>query len=142
MGDRTYLKMDIASIDEKKADEIMGGVNSFFSRYEEQDDPAILELFEEDANYGYYCEREEWAKAGLIFRGSHNEGGDYGAQLFCAIDGVHYCVDAGHNSSNPMCPIDRETGNPMKAELQAIWDYLEAMEKVEKYFEQRRKETK
>jgi hypothetical protein len=144
MGDRTYLKMEVASIDMHKFEEIIGegndGVFNYFNMYQDQDSDVITELFEEEANYGYFELREKWAREGLVFRGSHYEGGDYGAQLFCGIDGKHYAVEASHGLDHPVCRIDPETMKPLQEDLSCILKYLNAMSRIKEYFHKCEKE--
>jgi hypothetical protein len=142
MGDRTYLRFGIARGDAEKFADVAG------SRFDElfeceitpEGTPAVVDDgtlwgFMQEANYGLFDDREAWAQAGLIFEGYHYEGGDYGAALFCAIDGVHYqCEAISGGFVTPAVQFDPATNSVDPESLKTAQEWAAARERVRTHF--------
>lgn len=89
-------------------------------RYVDDETPGTVLLEVQEANYAMQDEREEWAKAGLTFQGSHGEGGCYGPGLFVAHGGQ--LIDVEALEGRPVAGIDRE-GNAAPKALERIKAY-------------------
>lgn len=82
MGDRCYLSItlrrcDVDAFNKATEEDLLecGAVEGA----ETTDDSGTVTVEMDEANYGWYNQREAAAKAGIKFFGHQGEGGDYGA---------------------------------------------------------------
>ncbi len=92
MGDRCWLRLCWNKADTKKVFKSLGIRNEtdMFAEYET--DGQVVSAVDEQANYGMQDELTKLAKDGVTFHGHHASGDDYGAEIFCGIDGKYYSV--------------------------------------------------
>ena len=111
MGDRCYLRIKVRRQDEKLWAEVAGEENiGDWLNLDEPDDgkSPVLEGSIDEANYGWINELEAAARAGCVFEGRHEAGGEYDAEEFGAIDGKLFIYGVGQNGC-PLVELDEET---------------------------------
>ncbi len=132
MGDRCWLSIEVKEGDLTKFEaEFLKLKNdswqnhALFCEYNTVD--GVTTCIEEEANYGYYSELESIAKTGVLFRGYHTSGGDYG-EMSLASDGenIHYCY-----VSDGLELVPANGSGDKEYQM-----YLAAEIKVEKYFKE------
>jgi len=129
MGDRCWIQMTFRKEDQAKFEQILG--DCWDDIVEEN---GIITANAYDANYGFYSEREELAKAGLTFDGQHGAGGNYGDGIFACHKGKHAEINADSNG-NSMIAIDIETGEISKTDLDIFYNYRRVYLDAKKYIE-------
>ena len=133
MGDRCFFSMTVLKEDRDRVTNIMFGEG--WAKYpwpeEEDNGDGTITLIEHEANYGYWDQRQELAKAGMVFEGYHGAGGEYGECVFACINGEH--VDAAAIEATPVALVNRE-GQVEGGSLKAARDYYQVLEQVEEHF--------
>jgi hypothetical protein len=84
----------------------------------EDDGAEVVDLIDEDANYGHGDEMP----TDIPYTAEHGSGGNYGAHLI-ACDGSRY-VDIEGSSDGYLVSWDDETQQPSEACVEAIREYL------------------
>lgn len=102
MGDRCYLELTIRQSDlsrfapyiDVEPDE------KWWDRLDEEEDlPGIVTGSVYEANYAWYDERMNAAKAGIPFYGYHAEGGEYGSYAFASWAGNLHEAPLNHDGA-------------------------------------------
>ena len=117
MGDRCYLEMTLRRadldrfaphVDAKPGEEWWDHLD------DHPETPGLVNVSVYEANYGWLDERQEAAKAGIAFTGTHGEGGCYGAYAFVAVDGEMNEAPLNHDGhliiavDDDLTPLDGE----------------------------------
>lgn len=134
MGDRCYLSIYWKKSDTEKllATEVFAAttLESIFDEVEEEGEQMHGVVFE--ANYGWWTELTELAKAGVVFHGWHDAGGTYGDGVFCSWDSEYFEAEALYDWTGPAVALD-EDGNPIPSGLARARAYLAAFKKAVAY---------
>jgi len=103
MGDRTWLELNIKPED---SEHVLGVLPDPTEIKHDEDN---IMLYYEEENYGGYSELEQLAREGVIFSGSHGDGGDYSSASFYVRDKevIYTLVDQQGGLLVPF-PLDRE----------------------------------
>jgi len=130
VGDRCYLEFTFHPKDAPKVREAfcLGEGHEFDPA---KDAKGVLVHIEEEANYACRDNREEMAKAGVVFVGSHGDGCEYDGVGFAAFGGrmIEVCHDKG---GNIVAAVDPETGKANKRDLELIRAYIAMRRKARK----------
>ena len=78
-------------------------------------------MIESEANYGYWDERQELRKAGMVFEGYHGPGGKYDEHVFACFNGKHVQVIAVE--ATPAALVNRG-GGVEESSLKAAKEYF------------------
>ena len=99
MGDRCYLEITLRRSDLPRfAPHIDAAPEEEWWDHldEEQDRPEIVTASVYEANYAWYDERMNAAKANIPFHGYHAEGGEYGSYAFASWAGKLHEAPLSH----------------------------------------------
>jgi len=117
MGDRCYLQITMRRKDLEPFGNQLGwtGCYDWWDDLYDEDNPDIVTVDVQEANYGWVDDREAAAEAGFLFIGQHDAGGTYGPCSFAAVNGVHMEMPVDHDGNlvmaldgdlNPITDID------------------------------------
>ena len=127
MGDRCYISLSCKRSDFAKHFEPLGFV------IDERADGggSVVEVYDEEANYGHYEELNDLENKGVVFFGEHGSGGCYTEQVF-ACDGtsVNWCPSVDRD---PVARISEE-GRPCADSMQRAKDYLKSLKAARDIF--------
>lgn len=84
MGDRCGLTLIARRSDLEAVEEAFGGGAALESSRKE---PALVELYFEEVNYGGTTELDELDQLNVPYYGNHSEGDNYNACVFCSLSG-------------------------------------------------------
>jgi hypothetical protein len=90
MGDRCYIEITLRRDDLRRFGEhIYAGMDESWwdDLTEDEAQPDIVTVSAYEANYAWFNERAEAAKAGISFFGQHAQGDEYGAYAFASWHG-------------------------------------------------------
>ena len=98
MGDRCFIEITLRREDLSRFGAHVPATpgEAWWDRITE-DNPDTVTVSVYEANYGWYDERDEAAKAGIPFYGTHSEGGEYGPYAFAAWKGTHREAQLDHD---------------------------------------------
>lgn len=133
MSDVCNFDMIILKKDKEKVDEVMFGEIVDW-REENDNEDGTITLVEYEANYGYYEQCRDLAKAGIAFFGHNGTGGEYGQGVFACYDG--HLAEANAIEDGPVALVNRN-GNVDETSLKNAQDYYQTLEQVEKYFKEK-----
>lgn len=132
MSDYCNFDMTILKKDKEKVDEIMFGSIVRWPEENDNEDGTVT-LVEYEANYGYYDQCRNLAKAGIIFSGYNGAGGGYGQGVFACWYG--HLVEANAIEDGPVALVNCN-GNIDETSLKNAQDYYQTLELVKKYFKE------
>lgn len=131
MGDRTWVNIEVHEEDYEKFIEILSDPTA------SDHNPPMFNLEYEEVNYAGYDELNAAEKAGLRFKGSHGDGGEYGRSSFVCMDsnqlirrGVTYVEET--SNFGPVAQVMRlDDGRvvPDPKQIELIREYFDAMER-------------
>ena len=98
----------------------------------EELEATSYEVSEWEANYGYWDQTQNAAKAGCVFYGSHGSGSEYGAGGFVGVGEKFYGVDMGHDGY-PTVDV-QDDGKLDQKDLENVREYLKARKVVRTEF--------
>ena len=87
MGDRCYLEITLRRSDLDRFGKHLDaapGAEWYDHLSEEEDCPGVVTASVHEANYAWFDERAEAARAGIPFYGRHDSGGEYGPYCFAS----------------------------------------------------------
>jgi hypothetical protein len=122
MGDRCNVELTVPAKDRKWWEE-----QCFVCQDSGDGDP--IDMYGDDMNYGADSELTEAREAGLVFRGNHSPGDNYGAMEF-ACDGANLWY-ADVNDAGYTLNVDAYTGEFNPLEWANIKDFIAFRKKVE-----------
>ena len=118
MGDRCYMQITCRRIDQDRFQAL-----GFHAEYDAPENPPLVELIDEEANYAHYDELPR----DLPYHGFHGPGGNYGAHHL-ACDGKQYAdVETGHDGGY-LIHWNDATRQPDEPSLRRIHEYLAILE--------------
>lgn len=124
MGDRTYVAVTFSAADRTKIEAALGEpLTETFNEIEV--DCGQLECIAFEANYAYFEEFKTLAAAGIVFTGSHAEGGNFGPGAFCGWGGKHSCVNADRDG-RPVVVV-HEDGEVDDKEMAHVREHITLM---------------
>ncbi|MBI2060698.1 MAG: hypothetical protein HYT87_13085 [Nitrospirae bacterium] len=89
---------------------------------------TIVRAVDESADVGHYHGRDRLAKTGMVYRGHHGPGNEFGACAFVGFGGRDHDVPVDHNGT-PIVTVGRN-GRPLKKDLALIRDYETALRRA------------
>lgn len=121
MGDRCYLSMRVRRTDYERLEmaPVFGAI--------EEEHGDTLTLSDDQANYGLYSAREEWANQGAVFEGQHSEGGEYSGAVF-ASDGKR-SIDVPAIEGRPVVEVNSD-GEVVEKDLEHAREYLDVLSRA------------
>ena len=90
MGDRCYLEITLRRSDLDRFGKHLDaapGAEWWDHLFEEEGSPGVVTVSVHEANYAWFDERAEAARAGIPFYGRHESGGEYGPYCFASWKG-------------------------------------------------------
>ncbi len=134
MGDRCFLEMTIHKEDLPKfaASVWSDAKGEWWDDLYETDFPGLVNVSVNEANYGWLEERQQAAKAGIAFMGTHGEGGCYGSFAFAAVDGEMDEAPLSHDG-DLIIAVD-ENLEPVDGGDETIRVYVKRLRAVERFF--------
>lgn len=130
MSDRCYFQMTVLKKDVKQINEIMfDGQSGDWAGVTDNNDGTVT-LIDYEANYGYGTETGKLAEAGIVFKGFHGYGGEYGECRFACYNKKHTCVNS--IQGGPVVFVSRSGID--EAGLKHVKEYYATLDSVEKQF--------
>ena len=130
MGDRCWLSITFRREDAEVVDmELDIGILT----HDYDDHPDWQEVRVEEANYGFYLDRERLADLGIVFFGRHGSGSEYGEAVFCSIDGESHDVPSLHDIANiaePCVAVRAHDRKPCPEGLAEVAAFYDAMDRI------------
>ena len=114
MGDRTWIRITVLADQARELQDIVGQEMSV-----EDDDHGHPQLYDDQANYGWYTELEDCGH--LVFEGMHGSGGEYGSCVFASA-GEGTVWAACSSEGMPVAEV-REDGSLDESMARAASDY-------------------
>ncbi len=135
MGDRCYLEMTIRREDLPKfalCVDAEPGEEWWDDLREHPSNPHLVSVSVYEVNYGWLDERQEAAKAGIAFAGTHGDGGCYGSYAFAAHDGEMSEAPLSHDG-DLIIAVDEDL-KPVDDGDETIRAYVARLRAVERLF--------
>ena len=136
MGDRCYLEITLRHEDLSRfAPHIDAAPEEEWWDHldEEQDRPEIVTASVYEANYAWYDERMNAAKADIPFHGYHAEGGEYGSYAFASWAGKLHEAPLSHEGDLVLA-VDEHLKPISAAARQQLRQYVAALRKIKDSF--------
>jgi hypothetical protein len=110
------------------------GYEEWLKEWEEVvvDTETFVEVEDCQANYGFWDQTQDAAKAGCVFYGSHGAGGEYGCGGFVGVGEKFYGIDQSHYGNPTVCVED--DGTVSETALENVREYLKAKKVVRTEF--------
>lgn len=136
MSDVCSFEMIILKKDKERVDKIMFDEVVEWSEEDDNDDNenGTVTLFEDEANYGYYEQCRDLAKAGIAFFGYNGAGSGYGQGVFACYDG--HLAEANAIEDGPVALVNCN-GSIDETSLENAQDYYQTLELVKEYFKEK-----
>lgn len=141
MGDRCFLEISMRREDLSRFAEHVNAAPEeewWDNLSEEEDCPGVVTVSVHEANYAWYDERVEAAKAGIPFYGRHEAGGEYGPYCFVSWCGKMREAPLDHDG-NLSIAVDEDLkpiGDPS-----FLRRYIRTLKKVKAAFAKAQVET-
>jgi hypothetical protein len=97
---------------------------------ENDEDSGLVDLVDEEANYGNYEEMQKIASEGIVFTAQHGAGGDYGPCAYVGIDGELHEAAIDEGDGRLVVSLD-EHGDPSQIQVRAAKEFLVARKRAE-----------
>ena len=105
MSDTCWLNIEFRKEDLPKFNEVLEYENEFWDEAQLDEEEIRATVYE--ANYGWYNEIQDLAKAGLTFTVSHGAGGEYGPCVYACYKGDLAGCSADWGGT-PVVPVAKE----------------------------------
>lgn len=136
MGDRCYLEITLRREDLSRFAPHIDATpeEEWWDRLEEEEDrPGVVTASVYEANYAWYDERMNAAKANIPFYGYHAEGGEYGSYAFASWAGKLHEAPLSHDGYLVLA-VD-ENLKPITAKARRhLRQYVAALKKIKSDF--------
>ena len=136
MGDRCYLEITLRRSDLDRFGKHLDAApeEEWWDRLDEEDDrPGVVTASVYEANYAWYDERMNAAKADIPFYGYHAEGGEYGSYAFATWAGKLHEAPLSHEGDLVLA-VD-ENLKPITAKARRnLRQYVAALRKIKSDF--------
>ena len=136
MGDRCYLEITLRRSDLDRFGKHLDaapGEEWWDHLDEEANQPGIVTASVYEANYAWYDQRMNAAKADIPFYGYHAEGGEYGSYAFASWAGKLYEAPLSHEG-DLMLAVD-ENLKPISAKARRhLRQYVDALKQIKADF--------
>ena len=136
MGDRCYLELTLCRSDLSHfAPHIDSTPNEAWWDHldEDADHPEEVTVSVHEANYAWYDERMNAAKAGIPFYGTHGEGGEYGSYAFASWAGKLHEVPLSHDGDLVLA-VDENLKPVCATARRHLRQYVSALRKIKSHF--------
>lgn len=136
MGDRCYLEITLRREDLSRfAPHIDAAPDEEWWDHldEEQDRPEIVTASVYEANYAWYDERMNAAKADIPFHGYHAEGGEYGSYAFASWAGKLHEAPLSHEGDLVLA-VDENLKPISAAARRQLRQYVAALKEIKASF--------
>ena len=136
MGDRCYLEITLRRSDLSRfAPHIDVAPDEEWWDHldEEQDRPGIVTASVYEANYAWYDERMNAAKADIPFYGYHADGGEYGSYAFASWAGKLHEAQLSHEGDLVLA-VDEHLKPISAAARRQLRQYVAALRKIKDSF--------
>ena len=136
MGDRCFLEMTLRREDLPKIAPLVccnSNGEWWDDLHDHDSNPDLVNASVYEANYAWLDERQEAAKAGIAFMGTHGEGGCYGPCAFAAVDGDMSEAPLNHDGYL-IIAVDDDL-KPVEGAEDCIRAYVNRRRAVERLFE-------
>ena len=135
MGDRCYLEITLRREDLSRfAEHVNAAPEAEWWDHvtEEEECSGVVTLSLHGANYAWFDERTEAAKAGIPFYGRHDSGGEYGPYCFASWRGNLHEAPVDHDGN--LCVAVDEDLKPIGSDLAFLRRYVRTLKKVKAAF--------
>jgi len=140
MSDRCWLKIEFSEHDLEKFNEVLKDQiwdGTWWDELMVKEDESAMETAEvHAANYGWYTEMERLKNAKLTFRMFHGAGGDYGPGT--AVCYMGKMIEMDTNREEQVVVTVTKNG-PDSYEVEQAQKYFELSEKIDLYFNEKRR---